>query len=174
MNATGVHARYAPRELDQPGHRLDVTGQDCTAPVIALVDGELLGRTLHRLEMHVHLGRHTHAIQLLFPFAARDLIVHENDEREAERLSPSDDDLAMNEPIVDAKELNGHSVRPLSRRAPSAPCRRRGEPLRLPERRYETRSRVRSRDWFLSRARRRDVRAAGGEPPWCSCRPGGR
>jgi hypothetical protein len=112
MNAAEIHSRYAPREADQPRHRLDIAGEECAAARVALVHGQLLRGAFDGIEVHVHLGRHPHAIELLLPLAARHFVIHEDDEREVKRLSPSHDDLTVNEPVVDAKELNGHSARP--------------------------------------------------------------
>jgi hypothetical protein len=48
----------------------------------------------------------------LLPVARRDGIVDEDDETDIERLPPPDDDLPVNEPVVDAEELDGHRPSP--------------------------------------------------------------
>ena len=77
-----------------------------------------------RAKVDVHLRRHAHAIELLLPVARRDLVVDEHDEADVERLSPADDDLSVNQPVVDAIELEI----PISRR--SMHRERRASPLR--------------------------------------------
>jgi hypothetical protein len=64
------------------------------------------------MKVDVHFRRDAHAIQLLLPVARRDGIVDEDDETDIERLPPPDDDLPVNEPVVDAEELDGHRPSP--------------------------------------------------------------
>ena len=52
-------------------------------------------------EVHIHLRRNSHPIQLLLPLACRDSVIDENNELNVQRLSPADHDLAVNQPIID-------------------------------------------------------------------------
>ena len=57
MDAAEVHARYAPRELDESGHGPDVTGKQRPAPLILLVDGQLLrGDSGRDSDLHQHVA----------------------------------------------------------------------------------------------------------------------
>src|SRR5512141_1147391 len=78
------------------------------------------------MEVHLHLGRDSHPIQLLFPVAARHGVVDEHDELDIERLSPTHDDLSVDQTIVDAVQRERHAPAPctaIAARPRSAACR---------------------------------------------------
>ena len=62
--------------------------------------------------LELNAGRRAHPVELLLPLTARHFVIDESDEPEIERLSPPDDDLPMNQPVVDAIEINGHAQTP--------------------------------------------------------------
>src|SRR6185503_11181289 len=109
--ADDVHFAH-PRPAHEREHRVHVAREQDAG---ALVRGEFRQRTGHRIhgvEVHLHLRRGPHAIQLLLPLAARDFVVHEHDEADVEWLPPPDHDLAMNQAIVDPVEDQGHVFPP--------------------------------------------------------------
>ena len=61
------------------------------------------------MKIDVHLRWNAHAIELLLPVARRDRVVDEHDEIDVQRLTPTDDDLTMNQAIVDAVQLERHA-----------------------------------------------------------------
>src|SRR3546814_4277984 len=67
------------------------------------------------MKMDIHARVHAHAIELLLPVALRDFVVHEHHAFEIERLSPTHDNLPVNEPVVDPDQVNAHVPRPDSR-----------------------------------------------------------
>jgi hypothetical protein len=113
VNAAQIHRLDGRTEVDEPAHRLNVTGQENSRALIALPLLELPAGIVRRGKVHVHLGRDAHAIQLLLPFTSRYLVVYEGNESEIERLSPPHDDLSMNQAVVDAIEINGHASPPV-------------------------------------------------------------
>src|SRR5689334_20210264 len=131
MNAADVH-RADDTAVDEASHRRDVAGQQNAAPRIGDILRQRGDRVRGRVKIDLHLRRYTHAIQLLLPIARRDSVVDEDDEPDVERLSPSDDDLPVNESVVDAEELDRHRPCPpvtvapctaMAARPRSAACR---------------------------------------------------
>src|SRR5688500_15262901 len=112
MDAAEIHRPDRGGVLDQPAHRLDVAGQQNPRTLVGAPLLELAARVLRRREVDVHLGGDAHAIELLLPLASRHFVIDEDDEPEIERLTPPDDDLAVNEAVVDAIEINGHAGSP--------------------------------------------------------------
>src|SRR5207247_2176887 len=111
MNAAHVH-RVDPALADERTHRRDVTGEQNTGPRIVAIARERSRRIGRAVEVDVHLRGHAHAIELLLPLARRHFVVHENYERDVQRLPPTYDDLSVNQAVIDAVEHEGHAVAP--------------------------------------------------------------
>jgi hypothetical protein len=67
-----------------------------------------LGRFLPAGEDHFDLGRDSHPVEVLFPRAAPDRVVHQHDEVDAQGSPPPDDDLSMDQPIVYPIQQQAH------------------------------------------------------------------
>ena len=104
---------------------------------------------------------------------ARDFVVHEHDEAQIQRLSPAHDDLSVDQPIVDAIELNGHRLAlPCTIERARGPSPPRAAPLRAAGTSvWNTKSSSVGEIRARSRARGPAARAAAGAPPSCSSRP---
>ena len=100
MNAAEIDVRNAAI-IDESAHRFDVTRQQDAIPRVVTVAGQRGNRVTDVQEVHIHLRRNSHPIQLLLPLACRDSVIDENNELNVQRLSPADHDLAMNQPIID-------------------------------------------------------------------------
>src|SRR6185437_13641977 len=107
-------------------HRRDVAGEQDAGARIGAVLGKRGERVGGGMEVDLHLGRHRHAIELLFPVARRNGVVDEDDESDVERLPPTDDDLAVDQAVVDPVEHERHAPAPctlIAARPRSAACR---------------------------------------------------
>src|SRR5687768_13438566 len=133
MNAAEVDGLDRGTEGDQAAHGVNVACQQNAGALIRVPLIELPARIVRRREVDVHVGRDAHAIQLLLPLAARHLVIDEGDEPQIERLSPSHDDLTVNQAVVDAIEVNGHARLPAPSSV-SAPRARRRAWLLVPAR----------------------------------------
>src|SRR6185295_2890994 len=64
----------------------------------------------HVRENQLHLGRHAHAIEILLPVAARDVVVNKNNEIGIEWLTPADNYLSVNQPVIDSVKSERHFI----------------------------------------------------------------
>src|SRR5258708_26285647 len=118
MQSADIHVTDVANPFQQRVHRGDVARENDAVSRILDVRRVLLnsGRDVSKTELH--LGRNSHAVEILLPVATRDFIVDHTDEPYVERLSPTDNDLAMNHPIIDSVELYGHQPFHCTSRAP--------------------------------------------------------
>jgi hypothetical protein len=89
-------------------HGLKITGQHQTSLPISLPFLEVVDRLDHRHEAHFDIGRYRHSVELLLPIALGDLIVHQDDQIDPHRPSPSNYHLTMDEAVIDPAEHDGH------------------------------------------------------------------
>src|SRR4051812_30552820 len=109
MNATEIDlVNYLRAGGVQGGHRVQIAGQDQSSLAVGLPISHLARGLGHGDESDVDSGSHRHTVQLLFPLAGRDLIVHQNDEINAQGSAPPDHHLPVDEPVVDPTEEDGH------------------------------------------------------------------
>src|SRR5690348_7257823 len=108
VDAAEVDARDATR-LHEPPHRFDVAGEKNAVPRVGTKPRQFGNRLRDVEEIHIHLRRHTHPIELLLPLTGSNFIIDEDDEANIQRLSPADHDLSMNQAIVDAVKDERHA-----------------------------------------------------------------
>src|SRR6185503_1029178 len=98
--------------VDELAHGRDVAREQEARPRIGLIFRDRVDRVVRRVEIHFHLRRHAHAIELLLPVTLGNGVIDEHDEAQIQRLTPSNDDLPMNEPVVDPIQHECHAPAP--------------------------------------------------------------
>src|SRR5947209_4872026 len=108
VNAAEVDAANRFHAFDEAIHAIDVAGDEQTGSPIGGKLRVIADCRSDIAEDDLHLGRHRHAIEILFPVTRCHQVVNEDEKADVERLPPTDDDLAMNEAVIDSVELNSH------------------------------------------------------------------
>src|SRR5947207_13929052 len=103
--------------LQQGVHRRDVACENDAVARILDVRRVLLNSGRDVGKPQLHLRRNSHAIQILLPVAARYFVVDHHNEPYVERLSPTDDNLPVNQSVIDSVELDRHQLPPCTVRA---------------------------------------------------------
>ena len=108
MDAAEVDRRRMRDVGQQPGHRLDLAGEDEDRHRARLPLGQPPPRLLHVHELDLELRGHRHPVEVLLPPAGGHVVVHQHDVADPEGAGPPQHHLSVDEPVVDAAESDGH------------------------------------------------------------------
>src|SRR5207237_2636643 len=108
MNSAQVDAANRFYTLYKPVHARDVASQDKPGSRITGVFRVIADGGCDVDEANLHVRRDCHSIKLFLPVAGGDQIVDKNEQANVERLTPTDDNLAMNEAVIDAVKADAH------------------------------------------------------------------
>src|SRR5687768_706167 len=111
MNPAEVDAADRFDTGHETKHDGDVSRDENPRPRIRCVARVISDRCLHIGKIDLHLGWNRHPVQLFFPVARRDQIVHEHQKANVERLPPSDDYLPMDQSVIDPVQQYCHQWR---------------------------------------------------------------
>src|SRR6266550_5958032 len=117
MQSADIHVTDVANAFQQRMHGRDVAGENDAVSRVLRVRWVLLNSRRDVGKPELHLWRNSHSVEILLPVAARNLIVDHHDEFYVERLSPTDDDLPVNQSVIDSVELDRHQLSPCTARA---------------------------------------------------------
>src|SRR3954462_3880745 len=92
----------------QGGHGFQVSGQYQAPFSVGLPVGHLSGGLGNGDKSDLDPWSDGHPIELLLPFAGRHLIIHQNNEIDAQGTAPPDHHLSVDKPVIDPAQHDGH------------------------------------------------------------------